>query len=69
VGLRGTVSTTSFLGSTTRLVIKLDVGHTVLVDLPSTSAREFAAGDAVIATATTDEVVIQHQERVVTTDV
>lgn len=68
-GLRGTVNTTSFLGSTTRLVLKLDAGHTVLVDLPSTVAREFAAGDEVIACATTDEVVIQHQERVVIGDV
>jgi len=68
-GLRGTVSTTSFLGSTTRLVLKLDAGQDVLVDLPSTVAREFAAGDEVIACATTNEVVIQHQERVVVEDV
>ena len=68
-GLRGTVSTTSFLGSTTRLVLKLDAGHTVLVDMPSTVAREFAAGDEVLAAATTNEVVIQHQEQVVLEDV
>ena len=68
-GLRGTVSTTSFLGSTTRLVLKLDAGPVVLVDLPSTVAREFAAGDTVIACATTNEAVIQHQEQVVLEDV
>ena len=67
-GAPGIVMTTSFFGSTTRLTVRLDGGQTVLVDMPSTAARGFAAGGEVLARSTTDEVVIQHGELAVDPD-
>ena len=61
-GASGVVMTTSFFGSTTRLTVRLDAGHSILIDMPSVLARDFAAGTDVLARCTTDEVVIQHGE-------
>ena len=67
-GAPGTVMTTSFFGSTTRLTVRLESGQSVLVDMPSTVARDFTAGGEVLAHSTTNEVVIQHGEVAVDPD-
>ena len=67
-GERGSVKTRSFLGPVTRLEITLATGHPLLVDLPSTLARNFQVGANVIARANTNEAVIHNQKKLVVHD-
>jgi len=67
-GDRGSVRTRSFLGPVTRIEITLHDGHPLLVDLPSTIARNFQVGANVIARANTNEVVIHNQKQLVVHD-
>lgn len=62
---RGAVITRSFLGPVTRLEVTLDGGQQLLVDLPSTIARNFQVGANVIARAMTNEVVVHNQKQLV----
>ena len=66
--VRGKVVNRSFLGPVTRIEVTLDNAQELLVDLPSTIARNFQVGAAVIARAMTNEVVVHNQKRLVVHD-
>ena len=63
--VRANVTNRSFLGPVTRLELTADGGQHLLVDLPSTIARNFQVGANVIARAMTNEVVVHNQKRLV----
>jgi putative spermidine/putrescine transport system ATP-binding protein len=62
-GSPGTVVSRSFLGPVTRIQVALADGQSLLVNLPSNLAREFTAGVEVVATAMTNEVVVQRPKQ------
>lgn len=67
-GVPGVVTSRSFLGPVTRLLVALETGATLTVNLPSSLARELTTGRDVVARAMTHEVVIQRPATVVVAD-
>lgn len=67
-GALGSVKNRSFLGPVTRIEVVLEDGHQLLVDLPSTIARNFEVGSNVIARAMTNEAVIHNQKQLAVHD-
>ena len=67
-GERGRVKNKSFLGPVTRIEVVLNDGHPLLIDMPSSIARNFAVSSEVIARAMTNEAVIHNQKQLVVHD-